>query len=1343
MTTRSGRKYNSVVAQPQGETADMGETSEAIAAMQELFRNLLDERKRREEEEARRREQERLEREEERRAEKERERQRREEDLRIRDQELRAQMELFAKMVESKRAESSSGASSRAADGELRVVKLTDRDDIEAYLTTFERLMSAYNIPKDRWIFKLAPQLSGKAQQAYAALTTEDALEYDGVKAAILRRYDITEETYRQRFREITKNVVESHRDVSIRLGDLANKWLKGLTTVEQVKEAIVLEQLLYTLGPSVRVWVKERKPKTALEAGQLADDYSEARKQTAKESRPGADLTSPASNEKPTQEQPNKEEGDKRSTKERHYSRSGYRNKDHHSHVTCYNCGRQGHFASRCPEKAMYCGDSLRHKAALQKAGVVEGQVVEDIVLDTGCSKTLIHHALVPQKKMLQGEAVTIRCAHGDNALYPLAMVDLVVDGVPLTVEAAVSKTLPVSVLLGTDVPELVRFLRTDSKDSRNFGGCEALMMVTRAGAKKQEVEKEIQRQKEEESDVRPTSIASELAEEVQMEEELPIEVNPELSSLDEELFSGGRPRVKLTRSQKRMNRRQHQQDIPVGALDMSAVELQKLQETDSSLAQVRSMCGTRKPQESESHYFNSEGLLFRQWIQRRGKPESAVEQLVLPTQCRKAVLQLAHEVPLAAHLGKNKTAKRILSRFYWPTLYRDVEEFCKCCRICQKASRLKGSKAPLIPLPIVTEPFRRVAMDIVGPLPRTMSGNRYILVMSDYATRYPEAVPVKAIDAEHIAEELVKIFARVGIPEEILTDQGSNFTSQLLAEIYQLLHVHPIRTTPYHPQTDGLVERFNKTLKEMLRKVAADDGANWDKWVPYLLFAYREVPQDSTGFSPFELLYGRAVRGPLDILKESWKEPQKCGENVVSYVLAMQDKLATMAELVKGNLERAQQKQKLWYDHNARQRELKPGDLVLVLLPTSSSSLTAQWKGPYPVLHKASSVNYVVDMHDTRKRERTFHINMLKKWNTPTYGNYWADVDDGESSEDDIPEWRGSEKGEPTVGDQLSAVQKSQLNKVLETFSDVMSSTPGRTTEMEHQVTTTGTRPVRLPPYRLPHAYRDLVEKEIKEMLVAGVIEPSSSEWASPIVLVGKKDGTLRLCIDYRRLNSGSLTDAYPMPRIDDLIDRLGKARYISTLDLTRGYWQVPMAKASRHLTAFTTPFGLFQFRVMPFGLQGAPATFQRLMDKVLQGLEDYAAAYIDDLVIHSTTWEEHLTQIRTVFQRLRLAGLTAKPQKCQLGMSRCVYLGHVVGSGLVQPERSKVQGVESFPTPTNKKQVRCFLGMTGYYRKFIPDYASITAPLTDLTKNVAPNQVVWTDRCEGSFQMLKSLL
>ncbi len=179
-------------------------------------------------------------------------------------------------------------------------------------------------------------------------------------------------------------------------------------------------------------------------------------------------------------------------------------------------------------------------------------------------------------------------------------------------------------------------------------------------------------------------------------------------------------------------------------------------------------------------------------------------------------------------------------------------------------------------------------------------------------------------------------------------------------------------------------------------------------------------------------------------------------------------------------------------------------------------------------------------------------------------------------------------------------------------------------------------------------------------------GIIERSSSNWAAP---VKKKDG---MCVDYRRLNAVSPSDAYPMPRVDDL----GGARYITTLDLSRGYTK------SRHLTAFTTPFGLFQFKVMPFGLHGAPATFQRMMDRLLWDVPEFAAAYLDDLIIHSTTWEEHLKHVRIIFEKLRSAGLTIKPKKCQFG-----------------PEESKLQSVKNFPA---KKQVRAFLGLTGYYRK-----------------------------------------
>ena len=300
-----------------------------------------------------------------------------------------------------------------------------------------------------------------------------------------------------------------------------------------------------------------------------------------------------------------------------------------------------------------------------------------------------------------------------------------------------------------------------------------------------------------------------------------------------------------------------------------------------------------------------------------------------------------------------------------------------------------------------------------------------------------------------------------------------------------------------------------------------------------------------------------------------------------------------------------------------------------------------------------------------------------------------------------------------------------------------------PGQTQLTEHQIDTGEAQPIRLPPYRLPHAYRDMVQKELKEMLAHDIIEPSTSDWAAPIVLVKKQDGSLRLCVDYWRMNSVSKADAYPMPRIDELIDELGRARYLSTLDLTKGYWQVPVSTDAQRKTAFTTPFGLFQFRRMPFGLQGAPATFQRMMDKLLDGIGDFAKAYIDDLVIFSTSWEEHLQHLRTVLQRLQEAGLTVKPTKCQFGMEECTYLGHVVGGGKVQMELSKIAAVQSFGVPRTKREVRSFLGLTGYYRKFIPQYASIASPLTDLIRKSEPNRVEWTPACAAAFAKLKTIL
>ena len=196
----------------------------------------------------------------------------------------------------------------------------------------------------------------------------------------------------------------------------------------------------------------------------------------------------------------------------------------------------------------------------------------------------------------------------------------------------------------------------------------------------------------------------------------------------------------------------------------------------------------------------------------------------------------------------------------------------------------------------------------------------------------------------------------------------------SQLLKELYNLLHIHPICTSSYHPQTDGLVECFNKALKSLFRKFVKKQGRDWDMLLPYLLFAYREVPQFTTGFFPFELLYGSEVRGPLDMVREEWEADMKSDQSVFSHILAIRESMEEMTTIVQDNWKKAQSLQKTWYDQNTRDRELKPGDEVLVLLPTSSNKLLAQWQGPYEVLRKTGKVNYEIDMKDKKKRKRSF---------------------------------------------------------------------------------------------------------------------------------------------------------------------------------------------------------------------------------------------------------------------------------------------------------------------------------------------------------------------------------
>lgn len=237
-----------------------------------------------------------------------------------------------------------------------------------------------------------------------------------------------------------------------------------------------------------------------------------------------------------------------------------------------------------------------------------------------------------------------------------------------------------------------------------------------------------------------------------------------------------------------------------------------------------------------------------------------------------RNSSLALALENPVAGHMDEKATLHRLLSLFFWPGIYQEVKIFCESCKACQFTQPKGPSGGSLIPMPIIAVPFEWIAMDLVGPLLKGTGGFEYILVVVDYATRYPEAVPLHNTEALTLARELLRVFSIVGFPREVVTDQGTNFMGWVMSNLWMQLGVHLLNTSIYYPQVNGLVERFKQSLKKMLRKFAIEEPKSWPQLIEAVLFAEREVPQAYTGYSPFERLLGRKPRGILDLAKAQW---------------------------------------------------------------------------------------------------------------------------------------------------------------------------------------------------------------------------------------------------------------------------------------------------------------------------------------------------------------------------------------------------------------------------------------------------------------------------------------
>jgi len=290
-----------------------------------------------------------------------------------------------------------------------------------------------------------------------------------------------------------------------------------------------------------------------------------------------------------------------------------------------------------------------------------------------------------------------------------------------------------------------------------------------------------------------------------------------------------------------------------------------------------------------------------------------------------------------------------------------------------------------------------------------------------------------------------------------------------------------------------------------------------------------------------------------------------------------------------------------------------------------------------------------------------------------------------------------------------------------------------------------TSGARPRRGQPYRASHASREVIAKEVQRQRDHGVIEPSSAEWAFPVVLVPKPDGTMRFCVDYRQLNAVTVRDVYPLPRKDDCIDFLGDAKVFSTLACNSGYWEIPVADDDRDRTTFVCHKGAYRYFRLPFGLSNAPATFQRAIDMILGGLKwKRCLVYLDDIMGFSQSAGEHVEHLREVFAALRGAGVSIKAKKCHLFQEEVEYLGHIVGGGQLQVQDKNVRGLKGASPPRCKKDLRSFLRMCNVYRRFVKDYAQVARPLAAMTSSKGPDR--WgtlSDEAMGAFENLKRRL
>uniref|UniRef100_A0A674E7Q6 Gypsy retrotransposon integrase-like protein 1 n=1 Tax=Salmo trutta TaxID=8032 RepID=A0A674E7Q6_SALTR len=1255
--------------------------------------------------------------------------------------------------------------------GNLRLLPQFNERDPETFFLLFERVANARSWPDSDRALMLQCVLTGKAQEAYSALSVADSVIYDKVKTAVLQIYELVPEAYRQRFRTLKRDDKQTHVEFVRQLSSQFNRWCSAsaVMTFQGLCELIMLEQFKDTVPDRIATYINERKVKTVAEAAVLADEYVLTHKTVFVEPRIRSEWR-------------RSERFGPRSPRYSGSRAEFYSTRvepDSHGKTDfgqeCHYCLGSGHWKNECPvlrsRDKFSTGTFVKSKPTALAAPVphqftpdilsqAQGQVKVHIdpdylpfitegfvsllgsknlvpvkiLRDTGASESFVLESLLPfSAETDSGNSVLIRGIGLNTLSVPLHRLMLDCGLVKGEVVVGVRPSLPIE-------------------------GIDVILGNNLAGERVWPV-------------VSPALVVSNTP--------VIVGIPDESAQSFPEVFSA----CAVTRSMihgdlvtASVNENTTKTSItvfPVIPLPVPRSDLIDAQRTDSTLEKLRDQIVPVEQLGDVAHgYFLQEDVLMRKWMSHGSCfLGEAISQVVVPVKLRELVLTTSHN-DVAGHMGVRKTYNRILRHFFWPGLKRDVSEFIKTCHTCQLTGKPNQAikPVPLFPIPVLSQPFEYLIIDCVGPLPRSKKGSNYLLTVMCQTTRFPAAYPLRSITTKSVLKALTQFFSLFGIPKVIQSDQGSNFTSTLFGQVLQQLHIKHNLSSAYHAQSQGALERFHQTLKSLLRAYCTEMDKDWEEGLPWLLLAAREVSQESTGFSPNDLVFGHRVRGLLSVLQDDWKSPEP-PQSLLSYVCDFRRRLYAAGEMAKEKLSSSQERMKGIFDRRTEPRHFSPGDQVLALLPIIGSPFQAKFQGPYTVVRQYTEQNYLVATPERRKAHQLCHINLLKPYYArSTETKQWESKEDGKPvlladtvtsfgssharsvhDEEDVPGpddcvLQGRLKNSETLDildnllNHLPVDERKEMVDLIRKFPELFSDIPTRTNLIEHDIDIGDADPIRQRFYRVSAEKLRCLDAEVRYMLESKIAEPSFSSWASPCILVSKPDGTNRFCTDYRKVNAVTKPDSFPLPRMEDCVDKVGAAKFVSKFDLLKGYWQVPLTSRAREISAFITPSGLYSYSVMSFGLRNAPATFQRLMNRVVAGLAG-CAVYLDDVVIYADTWEEHLSRIQALFGRLAAGHLTINLAKCEFAQATVTYLGKVVGQGEVRPVRAKVVAIDAFPPPTTKKELMRFLGMIGYYRGFCRNFSTVVAPLTELLK--AKAVYVWSSHCQQAFEDAKKLL